>query len=102
MGDFGGAIVATAPKVAARTASAMGAVHDALGAAALGVSSTVSVGVGAVRSATARAAVGASAVAGGGTVIHVHGDVGVKADDADEFMQSFLAAIGDMVRLGDA
>ena len=75
---------------------------DALGAAALGVSSTVSVGVGAVRSATARAAVGASAVAGGGTVIHVHGDVGVKADDADEFMQSFIAAIGDVVRLGDA
>lgn len=102
MGDFGGAIVATAPKVAARAASAMSAVHDALGAAALGVSTSVGVGVGSVR--TARAAVGAAsaAAAGGGTVIHVHGDVGVKADNADEFMQSFIAAIGDMARLGDA
>lgn len=102
MGDFGGAIVATAPKVAARAASAMSAVHDALGAAALGVSPTVGFGVGSVR--TARAAVGAAsaAAAGGGTVIHVHGDVGVKADNADEFMQSFIAAIGDMARLGDA
>ncbi len=44
----------------------------------------------------------ASASASGGTVVHVHGDVRVEADDADEFMQSFLAAIGDMVRLGDA
>ena len=40
--------------------------------------------------------------AGGGTVIHVHGDVGVKADNADEFMQSFIAAIDDITRLGDA
>lgn len=43
-----------------------------------------------------------AAAAGGGTVIHVHGDVGVKADNADEFMQSFIVAIGDMARLGDA
>ena len=50
--------------------------------------------------ATASAASGAST--SGGYVIHVHGDVRVEADDADEFMQSFLAAIGDMVRLGDA
>ena len=80
----------------------MSAVHDALGAAALGVPPTVGVGVGSVR--TARAAVGAAsaAAAGGGTVIHVHGDVGVKADNADEFMQSFIAAIVDMARLGDA
>ena len=50
--------------------------------------------------ATASAASGAST--SGGYVIHVHGDVRVEADDADEFMQSFLAAIGDVVRLGDA
>lgn len=50
--------------------------------------------------ATASAASGAST--SGGYVIHVHGDVRVEADDADEFMQSFIAAIGDVVRLGDA
>lgn len=74
MGDFGGAIVATAPKVAARAASAMSAVHDALGAAALGVPPTVGVGVGSVR--TARAAVG---VAGG-------------ADESGELVIAWLAA----------
>lgn len=52
------------------------------------------------RLGTVKAASASSA--GGGTVIHVHGDVGVKADNADEFMQSFIAAIGDMARLGDA
>ena len=96
MGDFGGAIASSAPKVAARAAGAMSAVRDALGAAAVDVSAYVGGGVGTVRAA--RAAVGAS----GGTVIHVHGDVAVKADDADEFMQSFIAAVDDMVRLGDA
>lgn len=50
--------------------------------------------------ATASAASGAST--SGGYVIHVHGDVNVQADDADSFMQSFIAAIGDVVRLGDA
>lgn len=74
MGDFGGAIAATAPKVAARAASAMSAVHDALGAAALGVPPTVGVGVGSVR--TARAAVG---VAGG-------------ADESGELVIAWLAA----------
>lgn len=52
------------------------------------------------RLGTVKAASASSA--GGGTVIHVHGDVGVKADNADEFMQSFIAAIDDMARLGDA
>ena len=50
--------------------------------------------------ATASAASGAST--SGGYVIHVHGDVSVQADDADTFMQSFIAAIGDMARLGEA
>lgn len=50
--------------------------------------------------ATASAASGAST--SGGYVIHVHGDVNVQADDADTFMQSFIAAIGDMARLGAA
>lgn len=50
--------------------------------------------------ATASAASGAST--SGGYVIHVHGDVNVQADDADTFMQSFIAAIGDMARLGEA
>ena len=46
---------------------------------------------------------GASAPSmGGGYVIHVHGDVNVKADDADEFMASFLGAVRDMTRLGAA
>lgn len=52
------------------------------------------------RLGTVKAASGASAA--GGTIIHVHGDVRVEADDADAFMQSFLAAIGDMARLGAA
>lgn len=50
--------------------------------------------------ATASAASGAST--SGGYVIHVHGNVNVQADDADTFMQSFIAAIGDMARLGAA
>ena len=50
--------------------------------------------------ATASAASGAST--SGGYVIHVHGDVNVQADDADEFMQSFIGAMRDMTRLGDA
>lgn len=46
---------------------------------------------------------GASAPSmGGGYVIHVHGDVNVKADDADEFMASFLGTVRDMTRLGAA
>ena len=52
------------------------------------------------RLGTVKAASGASAA--GGTVIHVHGDVRVEADDADAFMQSFIAAVGDMARLGAA
>mgnify|MGYP004549180959 CR=1 FL=1 len=50
--------------------------------------------------ATASAASGAST--SGGYVIHVHGDVNVQADDADEFMQSLIGAMRDMTRLGDA
>lgn len=50
--------------------------------------------------ATASAASGAST--SGGYVIHVHGDVNVQADDADEFMQSLIGAMRDVTRLGAA
>lgn len=40
--------------------------------------------------------------AGGGYVIHVHGDVSVQADDADQFMQSLIDALRDVTRLGAA
>lgn len=69
--------------------------EGALGSVAGRVQGAFSPRLGTVKAASASSA-------GGGTVIHVHGDVGVKADNADEFMQSFIAAIGDMARLGDA
>ena len=69
--------------------------EGALGSVAGRVQNSFSPRLGTVKAASASSA-------GGGTVIHVHGDVGVKADNADEFMQSFIAAIGDMARLGDA
>ena len=69
--------------------------EGALGSVAGRVQGAFSPRLGTVKAAS-------SAAAGGGTVIHVHGDVKVKADDADQFMQSFIAAIGDMARLGDA
>lgn len=43
-----------------------------------------------------------SSAMGGGYVIHVHGDVNVQADDADQFMQSLVGALRDMTRLGAA
>lgn len=52
------------------------------------------------RLGTVKAASASSA--GGGYVIHVHGDVSVQADDADQFMQSLIDAIDDITRLGDA
>ena len=69
--------------------------EGALGSVAGRVQNSFSPRLGTVKATSASSA-------GGGTVIHVHGDVGVKADNADEFMQSFIAAIGDMARLGDA
>lgn len=69
--------------------------EGALGSVAGRVQGAFSPRLGTVKAASASSA-------GGGTVIHVHGDVSVQADDADQFMQSFIAAIGDMARLGDA
>lgn len=71
------------------------AIAQVAGGVVSGYSARLGTGLGTVKAASASSA-------GGGTVIHVHGDVGVKADNADEFMQSFIAAIGDMARLGDA
>lgn len=52
------------------------------------------------RLGTVKAASASSA--GGGYVIHVHGDVSVQADDADQFMQSLIDALRDVTRLGAA
>lgn len=71
------------------------AIAQVAGGVASGYSARLGMGLGTVKAASA-------SDAGGGAVIHVHGDVGVKADNADEFMQSFIAAIDDMARLGDA
>lgn len=53
-------------------------------------------------SSLATASAASVASPSGGYVIHVHGDVNVQADDADQFMQSFLGAVRDMTRLGAA
>lgn len=45
---------------------------------------------------------GSASLASGGYVIHVHGDVNVQADDADQFMQSLIGAMRDVTRLGAA
>lgn len=71
------------------------AIAQVAGGVASGYSARLGTGLGTVKAAS-------ESSAGGGTVIHVHGDVSVQADDADQFMQSFIAAIGDMARLGDA
>lgn len=69
--------------------------ESALGSVAGRVQGAFSPRLGTVRAAQASAAAS-------GTVVHVHGDVRVEADDADAFMQSFIAAVGDMARLGAA
>ena len=69
--------------------------EGALGSVAGRVQGAFSPRLGTVRAAQASAAAS-------GTVVHVHGDVRVEADDADAFMQSFIAAVGDMARLGAA
>lgn len=69
--------------------------EGALGSVAGRVKGAFSPRLGTVRAAQASAAAS-------GTVVHVHGDVRVEADDADAFMQSFIAAVGDMARLGAA
>lgn len=90
MDDFGGAIVATAPKVAARAASAMSAVHDALGAAALGVPTSVGVGVGSV--CTARAAVGAAPAEYGSSSDQV---IAWLAENLPSIIEEFTPVMGE-------
>lgn len=69
--------------------------EGALGSVAGRVQGAFSPRLGTVKAASASSA-------GGGYVIHVHGDVSVKADDADQFMQSLIDALRDVTRLGAA
>ena len=69
--------------------------EGALGSVAGRVQGAFSPRLGTVKAASAPSA-------GGGSVIHVHGDVSVQADDADQFMQSLIDALRDVTRLGAA
>lgn len=69
--------------------------EGALGSVAGRVQGAFSPRLGTVKAASAPSA-------GGGYVIHVHGDVSVKADDAGQFMQSLIDALRDVTRLGAA
>ena len=69
--------------------------EGALGSVAGRVQGAFSPRLGTVKAASASSS-------GGGYVIHVHGDVSVKADDADQFMQSLIDALRDVTRLGAA
>lgn len=69
--------------------------EGALGSVAGRVQGAFSPRLGTVKAASASSA-------GGGYVIHVHGDVSVQADDADQFMQSLIDALRDVTRLGAA
>ena len=69
--------------------------EGALGSVAGRVQGAFSPRLGTVKAASAP-------FAGGGCVIHVHGDVSVQADDADQFMQSLIDALQDVTRLGAA
>lgn len=69
--------------------------EGALGSVAGRVQGAFSPRLGTVKAASAPSA-------GGGYVIHLHGDVSVQADDADQFMQSLIDALRDVTRLGAA
>lgn len=69
--------------------------EGALGSVAGRVRGAFSPRLGTVKAASASSS-------GGGYVIHLHGDVSVKADDAGQFMQSLIDALRDVTRLGAA